>query len=200
MRNLSHYPIPEHYDISALYKKDSSDIETLSILTNSLPYVKPASYNQREIIEKILSLSEQTAITAPIETIEMLGKAALWVGTDYISQFARNILIIQKYAIEANPDKALAAMEHSFMACYCTVVRKMHENAQLKGKCIEWQRQMFGSIIQTIENNPFINPTITANTLKLSELITDLNDDLAEINGKIKYKLFQISEYNLLPN
>lgn len=167
---------------------------TLLMLTNNLSVVKPNTGRQHDIIEQIIAIIPQAGKTSPIQTLELLGKALVWVGADYVTPFARAILILEKHAIAENPTRTFAALEHTLMVCYCKMLTKtFYGTGKIHQHCIEWQRQFFITIVNTVESKPFIDPFILAGTLRLSDMVTGMNEKLDDINQRIKQVSHRLS-------
>lgn len=179
-------------DVIEQLKQDiagDKSIETLALLAKALPLANPGTMLQKDITESIISVTRHAAKVGPVDTLEALSKSVLWVGTDYISQFARMILLLQKPAIDANPNRALVAIERSLLVCYSAILPKnIHGMVGKCGdECLEWQRQTFFSIIEAIRTKPFIDPAISESILKIAEAMTDRNPWLKDINTTVKF-------------
>jgi hypothetical protein len=163
-----------------------SRVKILNRLAETLPAIKPGTGRQRDIIENILEITPDTGRVAPVEAIAALSKSVLWVGNEYIPHFAHAILILQKSALRANPNHALAAIEQSLLVCYSAILPKnVHGTGKCNDVCIEWQRQTFFAVIDTVETAPEIDRAVSENVLKISEIMTGMSEALRDIHQRI---------------
>jgi hypothetical protein len=169
-----------------LLKAQTDPLALLVSLTNALSLVKPNSSRKRDIIEKIIKITPQAGKISSVHTIESLGRALLWVNNDYITPFATSIMILQKKGVAVQHEETFAALEHTLMVCYCKMLTKnYYGTGAVNNHCIEWQREFFSNILNTVITKEFSNPYIAARTLKLSSMITEMNDKLLDINENI---------------
>ena len=167
------------------YSYDTT-LDSLTTLTNDLAFTKPCTTKQRDIIEKIIAVSYHAGDISAVKTIESLGRALLWVGSEYVTPFAKSILILEKKAITENANDAFSALEQTLMVCYCKILTKtFYSDAKISANCTEWQRHFFLNIVNAIETTPYIDPVLAANTLKLSGMITSMNNELRDISKRI---------------
>lgn len=164
-------------------------IEIIKLLAEALSLAKPGTPLQRDLVEKIIEITPDAGKIDPATTIEALSKSFLWVGNEYIPHFAQKILMLEKPAIETNPNATLSALEKVLTVCHCVFIPlELHGNGRENETCLEWQRQTFFSIIDAIETKAYVvDPIVSADILKISEIITYMNGRFADINERIKF-------------
>ena len=167
--------------------EEINKLEILKRLTNALAVAKPCTTRQRNIIERIIDVMPDAGKISAVTTIELLGKSLLWLNSDYTTPFAKTILKLQRQGITQNATETFCALERTLMACYCKILTKtFYGGGKISTDCLEWQRKFFLTIITTVETTPFIDPVITASTLKISGMITQMNSQLRDIDERIK--------------
>lgn len=161
-------------------------LEVLNLLARTLAHGRPGKGLRRDIIEKIIEIAPEAGRMNPVAAMEAMSEAFLWFGTDHLPNVAQKILMLEKPAIETNPNVALSALEKILLVCHCVLIpMDLHGTPQEMEACTEWQRQTFASIIGAIEKNPSIDPAVAANVLKVAEMITYVNEKFGDINQKI---------------
>ncbi len=167
----------------------ANSVEMLTLLAKTLPLAKLGSVMQRDITETILEITPAAGEIAPVTTIEALSKSILWVKNEYIPHFARAILIMEKPALDANLNAALAAIEQSLLVCYSVILpQDIHGTGRCNDRCLEWQRYTFLSVLNAIETRGhLIDPSILESLLKISEIMTDISPQLSDINERIRF-------------
>jgi len=173
--------------------------DILSVLARMLPLTRLGSTLHQDIVDTIVAITPEAGRAAPAETIDALSKSALWVGNEYIGHFGRSILILEKPALEADPDKALAAIEQSIMLCYSVILpRNIYGPGRCNDKCLEWQRHTFLTVINTIEaNQKIINPTVVASVLQIAEIMSGMSRYLRDIHEKLTCMMHEVKPAEL---
>jgi len=162
---------------------NANPLDSLQLLSEALITIKPCTSQQKIITRKILDITPDAARISPVKTLEYVSKAFLWVGAEYITPFARLVLILEKAAIHENHEEAFLALENVLMLCYCKVKTKSCErDGKTTTGCLSWQNQFFTVIVDTLQHKHFINPFIAHNTLKLSQMITKMSPALVDVH------------------
>jgi hypothetical protein len=166
---------------------DHKKIEIFKLLTKALTIPQISAHLQRDIVEKLLEIMPGAGKLNPVETLEALSDSFLWISTDYIHMVSKGVVLLENPAIQANPNLTLAALEKILLVCHCAIIPlKINGPADKPNEsCLELQRQAFFTILNAIENIPTINPDVCTNVLRISGVITEMNDKMSDINKKI---------------
>lgn len=171
------------------HKAHGSKSDILAVLAPMLPLVKPGTAIHHELVEAILNIATEAGKTAPVDTLDALSQSFLWVGNEYIPHIAQRIMALEKAAIDINPNRTLTALEKILTVCHAVFIPlEIHGRGRENDECMEWQRQTFFSIIDTLETKASaVDPAVSANVLKISEIITYTNEQFSDLNQRIKY-------------
>lgn len=189
-QHIKEEPVPQEIlDWLKDNRATCSKADILAVLVPMLPLVKPGTMAHHEIVETILNIAPEAAKLAPVDTLDALSQSFLWVGSEYIPHIAQRILAVEKNAINLNPNRSLSALEKILTVCHCVFIPlEIHGRGSENDSCLEWQRQTFFSIIDAIETKATdVDPSVSANVLKISEIITYMNDKFSDLNQRIKY-------------